>query len=387
MSSDNITFKNSTKLPEDTKYHASIVADEDYLAGRLNQTDGTLKKDELIYATNSTYYRVTILNESYDHQHIDIYKLDKYGKILNKYENQRTVVLPVGSYYRAEVVADFGYDSTPLLNYNSLKRNRLFTSRKFETKEDAKPETCTIIMTKTKRQIMELHTPKGIFYSSKEKDVSVSLKYDMWYSYTIIPDEGYNPTLISGTTMRTNYRVNKENPLFNKSNMSITLTTDIAKIKRFNIEIKQTANQTLEISGHITNFLCNYGDKLKYNITAINNNYTPGRVYARNKSTNKFVDPYKPVTSDMIIGVTSAHKILLGDLEVNVSGSIRKLGTVYDDDYYLANSGKKYLAFRIKSNKNKLEVHYLDPIDTEFSYDETKELLETYFNNVIKESE
>lgn len=361
-SKDSIEITVSSKFPENTNYKARITPNEGYAPGRLNQSNGVLKSDTFIYATDAVRNTKSILLESYNHQKINVSTYDNKNNITKTYQGERVVTLPIGTKYDVSVMTDFGYTPGTLVNYTkSNSHYRLYTNKYFKTVTDAIPIKCTMKVPKTPGYELTIYTIHGIFKSSETKDSNFSIYYDDYYYIALTKNNGYNVT-INNQNFNTKYYMNNNNPLFTVSNMSITLPIT-ATIKTYTVTINTPANETITATNTSTNktntstFTANHGDIYSYKVTPASNAYTPGKVFITSTNTKEYLTQEIPVTQNITVTATPAHKIITASIiaVMNDDKSEHTLWSVSDDNYYIKSD---HLVFRNESNTNMADLVY-----------------------------
>ena len=248
----------SFSAPYGTKLTATIVANNGYTAGKLNQTSATVGTSGATFsATAATVNSYSVVITQTAHQTITVND--------GITDHTETFSIPYGTELTCSITPMAGYSASDL----SVTGATLDASNKFRmpaknvtvtATADATLNSYTVTITQSAHQTITVND------GTTDHTSSFSAPYGTKLTATITPDEGYTAGTLNQTTATV-------------GTSGATFSATAATIQTRTITVEQPANGRIEVNGQVgTSFTFNYGTKVKIELIA-NTGFTPSALY------------------------------------------------------------------------------------------------------------
>ena len=248
----------SFSAPYGTKLTATIVANNGYTAGKLNQTAATVGTSGATFsATAATVNSYSVVITQTAHQTITVND--------GITDHTETFSIPYGTELTCSITPMAGYSASDL----SVTGATLDASNKFRmpaknvtvtATADATLNSYTVTITQSAHQTITVND------GTTDHTSSFSAPYGTKLTATITPDEGYTAGTLNQTTATV-------------GTSGATFSATAATIQTRTITVEQPVNGRIEVNGQVgTSFTFNYGTKVKIELKA-DTGYTPSALY------------------------------------------------------------------------------------------------------------
>ena len=317
-------------------YTATIKSIRGFVAGILSSISGTITSDIVISATEAIDNRVTATLVQSDNQTITVINTSDNDTILSEGDNTivrgdvvKIKLTPKDGFGIGSINIDGSYTLGPKegeYTYYTLNDSVIISA------SDAVSTLCTVTIVPTENQNISVVTAS---YPDEDRTSSFTTEYgDILTSIATDPYEGYigGEVSITGSYVKTDAGYEIQGP--------VTISATEAKLKTYNITIKQSDNQTITVNyngvDYTESFVATHGDTYMATLVA-NEGYNAGTLS---------VDSTGTITGEMIINATPAT---LKTYNVTIEQSDRQLITVHSNDVdytesFVATHGDVYTA-------------------------------------------
>lgn len=205
-----IKINKSVPLPKGTEFSAEVVADAEYIPGRINISQGILEKDTTIQATPASTKSCIISTVLYSHQDIILNIWNNAGtQITQTYVNPEVIYLAYGVKYSIELKAHEGYRKSELINIIENKIYTLVRNVNVSAIDEASIIQCEIVVLPTQHQLITVTTDTGQYIESDfEDEVRMIVSYWTKYLPEIEAVPGYIPGILNSVGEQIVYKSN-----------------------------------------------------------------------------------------------------------------------------------------------------------------------------------